>query len=39
VAAGDRAAARAAADAYLSATERIMLNDLARARRRRDGAW
>ncbi|MFI9770801.1 FadR/GntR family transcriptional regulator [Streptomyces sp. NPDC052415] len=39
VAAGDRTAARAAADAYLSATERIMLDDLARARRRRDGAW
>ncbi|MGW0718742.1 FadR/GntR family transcriptional regulator [Streptomyces sp. NPDC002778] len=32
VAAGDRAAVHATADAYLSATERIMLDDLARAR-------
>ncbi|MFF3348810.1 FadR/GntR family transcriptional regulator [Streptomyces sp. NPDC002779] len=32
VAAGDRAAAHATADAYLPATERIMLDDLARAR-------
>lgn len=39
VAAGDQEAARTAASAYLSATERIMLKDLARTRRPRDGAW
>ncbi|MGW7302660.1 FadR/GntR family transcriptional regulator [Streptomyces sp. NPDC054829] len=38
VAARDEAAARAAAGVYLSTTERIMLDDLARARRRRAGA-
>ncbi|MFI7411442.1 FadR/GntR family transcriptional regulator [Streptomyces sp. NPDC049627] len=38
VAAGDQDAARVTAGAYLSATERIMLEGLARAGRRRDGA-
>ncbi|WP_432197297.1 FadR/GntR family transcriptional regulator [Streptomyces sp. bgisy027] len=38
VAAGDEAAARVAAGAYLSATERIMLEGLAASRERRDGA-
>lgn len=38
VAAGDEEAARVAAGAYLSATERIMLEGLAASRERRDGA-
>ncbi|MER5939508.1 GntR family transcriptional regulator [Streptomyces sp. NPDC001928] len=38
VAAGDEEAARVAAGAYLSATERIMLEGLAASRDRRDGA-
>ncbi|MFJ1876055.1 FadR/GntR family transcriptional regulator [Streptomyces sp. KS_5] len=38
VAAGDEEAARGAAGAYLSATERIMLEGLAASRARRDGA-
>ncbi|MFF1326167.1 FadR/GntR family transcriptional regulator [Streptomyces chartreusis] len=38
VAAGDEEAARGAAGAYLSATERIMLEGLAASRERRDGA-
>lgn len=38
VAAGDREAARAAAGDYLSATEAMMLDGLARSRRRREGA-
>ncbi|MEJ8667715.1 FCD domain-containing protein [Streptomyces sp. MS1.AVA.1] len=38
VAARDSEAARVAAGAYLSATERIMLEGLARSRERRDGA-
>lgn len=38
VAAGDREAARTAAGDYLSATEAMMLDGLARSRRRREGA-